>query len=386
MYYRRQLGEDAEAQAAQERAFKLQPANARDHYLLATTYLRNGGPDSRSRALEELNHSLRLNPQHYWAWFQRGLCHQQAADYHLAAADFGTCIGLWPDFAWGYFNLGYAHDRSGRKEEAIRSYTAALEHDPDFADAYLNRGLACLELQRYEQALADFTRAVALQKDDAALYAGRGLALAGMSRHREADDAFREAFARLPAASEAVQKRIRCGYGFAVCERAPEEARAAFEAILQGDPQHPEALYGRALVAVGQGHTEEAIGFLDRAIAAAPQLMEARRHRAIQLARCGRFAEAFQAINWCLEREPQVGATLYAAACVAARAAERSRGTTSDAAAAEKAITLLQQAIAQGYGREQAAQDPDLTGVRDHPEFRRLLGDTPGVVQITHGR
>jgi tetratricopeptide (TPR) repeat protein len=128
------------------------------------------------------------------------------------------------------------------------------------------------------------------------------------------------------------------------------------------------------MVAVEQGRAEEAIAYLDRAIAAAPHLMEARRHRAIQLARCGRFAEAFQAINWCLEREPQVGATLYAAACVAARAAEKLRGSATGSSADQRAIALLKQALAQGYGRETAAGDPDLAALRDHPEFPLRVG------------
>src|SRR5262249_21487890 len=142
------------------------------------------------------------------------------------------------------------------------------------------------------------------------------------------------------------------------------------------------ALYGQALIAVQRGHTEEAIGFLDRALGVAPDWMEARRHRAIQLARAGRFPEAFQAINACLAREPEVGATLYAAACVAARAAEKSRAA-GDARAADKALALLQQAFARGYGHDQAARDPDLAALRDRPEFRRLVreagtGGSPG--------
>jgi tetratricopeptide (TPR) repeat protein len=198
-----------------------------------------------------------------------------------------------------------------------------------------------------------------------------------LGRSQEADAAFQEAFGRIAASPALVQDRIRCGYGFAVCRRLPREARQAFEAVLQRDSRHPKALYGRALLAVEQGETEQAIGFLDRAIAADPGMMEARRHRAIQLARCDRFKEAFEATNGCLEREPQGGATLYAAACVAALAANRARGTESGTAAADRALALLRQAFAHGYGREQAAKDPDLAGIRDHPEFRRLAESVP---------
>src|SRR5262249_25258148 len=172
-----------------------------------------------------------------------------------------------------------------------------------------------------------------------------------------ADVAFAEAFARVGQLPIPAQNHMRCSYGFAVHGRRPKKAREAFEEVLKREPQHPWALYGQALVAVEQSQTEEAIGFLDQAIAAAPQFMEARRHRAIQLARCGRSKEASEAINWCLQREPQVGATLYAAACVDALTASRLRGTASGTEAAERAFAFLRQAFAFGYGREGAQQD-----------------------------
>jgi hypothetical protein len=102
--------------------------------------------------------------------------------------------------------------------------------------------------------------------------------------------------------------------------------------------------------------------------------VDARRCRAIVRARRGEFAGAEDDVNWCLERERRGGATLYAAACVAARAAER----FPSSAAAEKAVAFLRLAFAEGYGREKAAADPDLAGVRRHPHFVQLLDGTRG--------
>src|SRR5262249_41785563 len=162
-----------------------------------------------------------------------------------------------------------------------------------------------------------------LRPQDAALHACRGMALEALGRSGEADAAFTEAFARFPATPEAVRNRIRCSYAFSVYRRLPEKAVRAFESVPREDGHYPEALYGGAMVAVEQGQTQQAIGLLDGAIAANPNLMEARRHRAIQLARAGRFTDAVAEIDRCLGSEPQVGATLYAAACVHARAAAK---------------------------------------------------------------
>jgi hypothetical protein len=61
--------------------------------------------------------------------------------------------------------------------------------------------------------------------------------------------------------------------------------------------------------------------------------------------------------------------TLYAAACVAGRAAAR----FPTSGAADQAIDFLRRAFAEGYGREKAATDPDLAAVRRHPRFAQLL-------------
>src|SRR5262249_2199313 len=150
---------------------------ARDHYLLATSYARKDDKSSLKQAVAELDEALRLNPRHYWACVQRGICYQELGELTSAAGDFGKCVGLWPDFAWGYFNLAYILDQGGKKAEAAAHYTAALERDPAFMLARVNRGLARLELKQYREALDDFDWARDRGREDASLHAGRGMAL-----------------------------------------------------------------------------------------------------------------------------------------------------------------------------------------------------------------
>jgi serine/threonine protein kinase/Tfp pilus assembly protein PilF len=356
------LGEDGAARAAREEAEATPLAGAQDHYLLATTYARQGDRAGLVRAVAELDEALRLNPRHYWALTQRGICYQELGESTLAAADFGTCVGLWPECAWGYFNRGYVLGRAGKKEQARDDFTAAIERDPGFVLAYVNRGLTRLELKESRLALEDFDRAVSLGRDDAFLHAGRGMALEALGRPQEAEVAFAAALARAEALPAPARARLGWSYGFAVAPRQPERAAQAFDAILCDNPTQPQALYGRAMLAVERGDLAEAVAFADRAVAADPAWADARRCRAIVCARRGEFARAQADVNWCLEREPRAGATLYLAACVAARAA-----------AAEQAVEFLQRAFAEGYGREKAETDPDLAGVRQDPRFVRLL-------------
>ena len=263
-------GETERADSARRRAEQTPATTARDHYLLATSIARQGGPEALKAAITELDEALRRNPRHYWSLVQRGICHLERGELVEAAADFGQCTGIWPEFAWGYFNRGCVLDRTGNKAAAILDFTAALDRDPGLVPAYVNRGLARLELKQYASALADFDQAMALGARDASVSAGRGIALEGLGRHREADAAFADCFAHADGLPASTRARLAWAYGFAISARDPDKARAAFDDALRHDPRNFQALYGRAMLAMSQGKNAEAIRGFDRALEATP--------------------------------------------------------------------------------------------------------------------
>jgi tetratricopeptide (TPR) repeat protein len=126
------------------------------------------------------------------------------------------------------------------------------------------------------------------------------------------------------------------------------------------------------MLAANDGQDGEAIAFFDQAIQADANFIDARRGRAVLLARRGRYDEATRDINWCLDREPNSGANLYAAACVAALAYD-SVDPQAASAVARQIVDFLHRAFRRGYGREQAGTDPDLAPVRHLPAVRALL-------------
>jgi tetratricopeptide (TPR) repeat protein len=303
---------------------------------------------------------------------QRGICHRELGETALAVADFSRCVGLRPDFAWGHFNLGSTLEHAGHRGRAIASYAAALRHDPGFTLAYLNRGLALLDQKEFRAALDDFTKAAGLGRDDTLLHGGRGAALEGLGRGSEADAAFAVAFARSNE-TPALQLPLRLRYGFSVYKRLPDKARQAFAEVLRQQPQHPQALYGRAMILVEQGEERKAVAVFTKALDAHPGFTDARRFRAVLLARSGDLGGAGRDINRCLEQEPGAGVTLYAAACVLALGAEKTADQGEATRLADQALEFLRRAFARGYGRDTAAADPDLRALRRRPEFQRLL-------------
>jgi tetratricopeptide (TPR) repeat protein len=370
--YRERLGDRAGAEAARAQAQGLRPVGARDHYLLAMTHARAHGYDE---AVRHLDRALDLNPRHYWSWVQRGLCHQEQGNYALAASDFGTCVGLWPDFAWGHFNRACALAQCGQHADALADYGRALRLDPELLPAYVNRGLLRLEMGQYGPALADFEEAAKRGRDDAFLHSGRGGALEKLGRHREADEAFRMAAARAASVPKDARLRLIWVYGFAVVDRKPDEARAAFEEVLRQAPANPQALYGCGLLDDRQGRPEEALRYFTLALRASPGFVEPRRFRALAWARRDDFVQARQDVNQCLEREPRSGATLYAAACVTALMAAKEKDPVKARQERDQALWFLREAFANRYDLDKADEDRDLDGVRHLPEFRRLVED-----------
>jgi len=364
--YLGKLGDAQGSAAARIHAQALPPVTMRDHYELARTHAFHR---RYAEAVVELQRALELNPRHYWSLLQRGICYEELGKHDLAFGDFSACVAVWPEFAWGYFNRGRVLNQLGRKTEAQEDFTAALRLDPNFTYAFFNRGLIALDLGQSGKALADLDRAAALGQEDARLHACRGMALEQLGRHEEADDAFARAWERDPT-----NPVLLVAFGFAVSARLPREAEEAFTKVVRLDPRNLRGLYGLGMLAAGrQRHSPEALLLFTRALELDPAFIEARRGRANVLAHQGQWAGARQDIDWCVKMDPS-GITLYAAGCVYALIAEKCADRIQADAAGEHALALLAAAFEQGYGRDRAAADTDLAGIRDRADFARLVG------------
>ena len=287
----------ARAAEARRRAEQTPATTARDHYLLATSLARQGGPERLRAAIAELDEALQLNPRHYWSLVQRGICRLERGELVEAAADFGQCTGLWPEFAWGYFNRGCVLDRAGNKAAAILDYTAALERDPGLVPAHVNRGLARLELKQDAAALADFDQAGALGGG------ARGLRRA----RRRPGGAGPARRGRLPLSPTASRRPAACaprpalGWPGLMASPSPPATREGPRGLRRGPAARPARCPRRstacAMLAMARGEDATALRDFDRALEADPGQIEARRYRAIVLARRGDWDAATREIN-----------------------------------------------------------------------------------------
>jgi serine/threonine protein kinase/Flp pilus assembly protein TadD len=358
------LGRSDEAEAARQESARTPPACARDHYLLALAHARG---KRFAEAVAAVDRAVALNRRHYWSWCLRGLCHENLGEPTLAVADYSYCLGLAPE-AWVHVNRGACLYIMGQREEAVRDCEAALSLEADMPLARWNRGLALLELGRHADALADLVAVKGAVRDEALRALNEGIALEGLGRPEEADAAFAVALRQAWTAPAEVRKVVLCRYGVAVTQRLPRQAADAFAEALELDPEDAYALYGQGAVLVLRGEPGAGLSRFDQAIEARPDFLEARRFRAVVLARQGKGEAALRDVNFCLKKDAAGGMTLYAAACVTALL---SRG---DEAMARQALDFLRLAFARNYGRDKAGADDDLTSLRGVADFRELLG------------
>jgi tetratricopeptide (TPR) repeat protein len=357
--YRIELGDSAGAKIDLARAEATPVATARDHYLRGTALATEKKYDS---AIRELRAALRLDPKHFWARFQLGISYYQNGQFQSAAAAYDACEAMWIECAWVNFNRGLAYSRLDRLGDAIDDYTTAIQKDRWFAAAYLNRGLARLQRREYRDAISDLSRAIELDSRSApAACSARATALAGHGQWSEAKAAYDAALRANPDDASILMSR-----GFALARHDPEQALADFDRVLATNPESATAHYGRAYVlSEAADGRREAIDAAREALRIDENHVGAQCTLAVLLAREGTYREAIEQIEQALRRSASA-AVKYSAACVYALA------IPAEAGHADRSMEHLQASLAQGYGHEVYATDPDLAPLRALPVFRDL--------------
>jgi tetratricopeptide (TPR) repeat protein len=313
-------------------------------------------------ALPLLERATRLDPRDFWAWFDRGLCHEALEQDADARACFSAALALAPEFAPTAFKCGLAALRLHRYAEAEADFERALALQPRFVEARLNRALARIGQARYDAALGDLDALLAEDNRYTRVWFLRARVRGALGDRDGALRDRQEGLRREPTDDASWVAR-----GVARLPDDPTGALADFEAALRLQPRSRAALQNRAhVLSEHLDRPEEALATLEQLLQLYADALPARRGRAVLLARLGRRAEAHAAAQDCLARDGSP-ATLYQLAGVHALT---SRQHPADR---DQALRLLTIALQMGYGAAQLADDRDLDPLRDDPEFQVLV-------------
>jgi serine/threonine protein kinase/tetratricopeptide (TPR) repeat protein len=385
------LGRPDEARRLFERADKLPPESARDHYRLALK-LRDQGRtrEAASRltdAIGQLREATRKDPRNYWAWYLQGNCHDLLLENPESITCYTTCGVLNPDSVESFFNRGLAFTRQGRWEEAGKDFDRVIALRPGLPDGYVQRALAARDGGDYAAAERHFSRALELGSTETRIYFWRAAVrdkrgdIAGARRDRA------EGFSRRPRDEHSWVER-----GLARLPGDAEGALADFEQALRLNRRYFPALQDRShvlcehlapqaqvlqavspnpagaavLAAVAGLRYAHGVETVNRTVALYPDAVPARIGRAVLLARLGKREQAHREAGEALARD-HAPVTVYQAANVYALT---SRQEPEDR---RVAFPLLSRALEGGFGLNVIDQDGDMDPIRSDLEFRRIV-------------
>lgn len=139
------------------------PNDAEAAYMLGRMYYM----DNRAEyALGQFQRVVRVDPKHYKAWDNLGLCYQALGQTDTAIRHFLTAIKLvdtaHPDYDWPYANLSELLLEENRDQEAYQAAMQAAKRNPGSARNFFLGGKALLRLNREQDAAKWLERSIAL--------------------------------------------------------------------------------------------------------------------------------------------------------------------------------------------------------------------------------
>jgi serine/threonine-protein kinase len=214
--------------------------------------------------------AIQLQPSYWFGYSKFAGFYFNRGDYARAVEMFRRVTELAPDSARAFSNLGAAHHQLDQFEEALAAYRKSIAIEPTSL-AFSNAGTTEFFLGRYADASRDFAKAVALTPERYDGWANLGDAYYWSGEEPRARDAYAHAIrlarGELEVNSRDPSARARLG----VCLARTGERAAAREQIRQAlalAPQDPRVLYNAALVASLDGHHDEALDWIARAVEA----------------------------------------------------------------------------------------------------------------------
>ncbi len=305
------------------------------------------------------------HPDHFLAWYVRGMCHEAVGQQPEAAGAFTVCTTLWPDFSWSYFSRGVARLRQGKMTLAEADFTRALDRRANWTDALLNRAIAREAQKNYQGADADLT--AALNRPDAPT---RAYFLRSRVRKENGDKSGAERDAAEGRKQEPHDVISWITRGFWKQSTDPKGAIADYDAALALNPHSADALKNKAIVlADSLDRPKDAVKVMDELLELYSTHTEARAGRAVYLARMGDAKRAIADANAVLKEEP-TPFRLYQMAGVYAQLSKKDATGKSR----QQALQLAAKAFRTGFDNFKIVNsDPDLDPIRDDADFKELV-------------
>jgi serine/threonine protein kinase/tetratricopeptide (TPR) repeat protein len=290
------------------------------------------GTGEYERAVDEFQRATEIDPANDDAIRELASAYEKLGKTSEAEAAYQRAIELRPKSWLGYNRLGIFQHNQGRYEDAANAFQHVIQLAPDSYRGYSNLGGAYLALGRYSDAIPKFEQSAEI-RPTAFCYSNLATAYFYQKRYADAARTYEQAV-QLEQTEYSEWGNLAEAYYWAPGKRAEAEetyrkAIALAEAQLRVNPRDAEVLSWVGLYHAMLQERNVSLHYLNEALLVAP-------------------------------RNPEV---LFNAA-----KAENQLGDS------QKALDYLKKAVAKGYSRYYAKDDPVFAKLSKDPRFQKLVG------------
>jgi tetratricopeptide (TPR) repeat protein len=269
-----QQGKNAESELAWKSVSQQQPSNPEPYAHLGLLEARQG---HYPEAIGYYRKALALAPAMPGLKLNLGLAHFKNGDYKQAIAIFEPELKQKPNDQQLNILIGMSHYGLAQYAAAAPYLKRAAKSDPQNLALLLTLAHSCLFSGQYPCVLDSFHQIVALNAESAEAYMLMGEALDEMKDHEGAVREFRSAEKANPK-----EVNVHFGLGYLLWTKGQyPEAAAEFQAEIDNDPQHLQAMLYLADSEIQLGRPNDALPLLEKVAFLSPATGMAHRDLAI---------------------------------------------------------------------------------------------------------
>lgn len=220
------------------------------------------------QTFEDCNTAIRVNPDNWSAYDNRGRLYYESGQYDRALDDYNKAIQLSGGENNSPFNnRGNLFRKQKKYQDALDDYNIAIKINPDDPLAYNNRGVLFQDIKKFSQALQDYSKAIALSPRYGQAYNNRACLYVDMENRSLALLDFNKAV-------EIDPKKIVWRYNRAtsvyINQKDYVKAQDDYNEILSIDPNHVDSLVNLGFIYHSDKNFEKAKVSYEKAISLQP--------------------------------------------------------------------------------------------------------------------
>ncbi len=257
------LGNNEQAEQALKKYVAADPGNNYARKVLASLYTKIGQP---AEAMAVLTPALAQSPKDSQLMMIAGESLMGDRQYGKATEYFEKANALTPGVAVIHTALGMSKLGQGDNSNALTELERATSLDDKSSKSGMLLVMTQLRLKQYDKAMASVDALEKKQPNDPQVQNMKGGVYLGLNNPAAARASFEKSHALSPTFFPAVENLARLD----LQEKHPEAARQRLEAFIAANKNSVPAMNTLASIAAATGQTQEATGWLEKAVAVAP--------------------------------------------------------------------------------------------------------------------